>query len=563
MKITKTTKHTRKQRNLRKHGSFKLTKHTVGIPNFILTGGSDEEHSPKKGSARSELSPIEYIEHMLTTNRAAKKKSVAYTNKITKEQATFPADNAIPETPQIMSAKIITFEVPEILYILKQSSFYDKIYLPAITEMHKLGKSNKFKWHATNEVHREFGKKQTEKIGQYYTEEIQIVMKKETFYDKTVEELWNWWAQNDEHLYNLLESHKKTYTKPKKITDFPINYRGGGESILDICKTTFINTLSKIINSYIKYGKKEITTNEKGDVKAENKYNKEVVELKQYIELLDSLYAPASLPTYGDLLAVLLQYFKFFSIRLSEFESVYEDLQLPYHYDESIIKSYINQCVTHEAFILPVTMSINYYKTVKAYVIPVVYANIAPSMGHNLFFMPNTNFNHDIIHFLPALNGWQDKLSDNKPFFIGYEKLQDKLKDQPQLLDNLNYLLFSLLHELTYLKYNSEFELGLDDDDINDPMNFMDPLKIIINSLLDKVKTTAGGFNGLLKVVRSKKHVRSPLHDETMKIELITETTDGNLEILGTPEHIKYIPADDFIKAIELIAELPGMQTVK
>ena len=382
--------------------------------------------------------PLDFIRAKLTNeeHREPISKTIKYKKLLAENYSEFPATNEEKtKVSESLKANKRTLTVTKIFEILQASSFFKTEYLPVLDTMSKVDKETGARiptFKAENKAHPEFVEYQIKKPDQYFTQDEQIAMKKETFYEYSVDELWAWWDDKFKHFMELK-------TSGKTMLDFPLNYSGYGPSILEIIKITFGNALSKIINSYIKYG----TTTQTKFVEPQ--------KLDKFLKLLDALFDPTmnNMQTYRDLILVLEEYIKFWQIRLNTYRKNTKFT------DENLLNAVhrlFNDFMTNNYFIIPFSNPLAYYKTIKAYTIPVVYFSITNTLGHYSFLRPDDN----IIHDLYAHGGWPrknnllendntTKFKKSKIFFEEYEKLQIKL--DKQLLEYLNYFVFSKLHE--------------------------------------------------------------------------------------------------------------------
>jgi hypothetical protein len=278
-------------------------------------------------------------------------------------------------------------------------------------------------------------------------------MKSETFYNQTVEELCTWYEAMDTELNRIMK--EKEITRQESLYyEFPLNFKpnGNGMSILEIIKPTFVNCLSHIINSYIKYGKKKYNIHlftkkkNKYDKYIKEKYEKELELLDQFLENLNEIYTKDT-PVYQDLAVILAIYFKIIDNRM--YDSNVDDVFMlgDVESGSKIIEGVISQGM----FLIPTSLGINYFKVIKSYCIPVIFASVTNTMGHFTAFKPHMNFLHDIGHMSSQIKSLH--YVDYKDFFIEYEKLHNDKSQDPAFITAMDYLLFGLLHEISGVIY--------------------------------------------------------------------------------------------------------------
>ncbi len=536
------------------------------LKNRKLSGGVGPDVMSKNGSSlKSNQSPLEYITEQLTTDRSHRIKTVKYKKILATEDSQFPANNN--ESRNVESRVkdyISTFAVPEILAILESSNFFKTYYLSVIGKMNKMNKETgelipTFK--TDNKIHQEFGEYQLMKKGQYYTEEPQIAMKKETFYDKPVDKLWNWWDDKYKHLRSLNE-------EGKTIIEFPLKYSGYDESILDIIKITFVNVLSKIINSYIKYGKKK-----------ENNYEKEQEKLGAFMTSLDNLFDGPS-PTYNTLIDCLTYYFEYSFERSIDMDNFFNNK----------IKRRLTSYFNYPFFILPLSIPISYYKSCKSYVIPVAGCVITPSTGHYVNFGAIGNFMHDMGHLSWMTNTFINniyKISDElsfpqkldkmieiiytkyKIFYVKLEQLQLQL--DKKLLQYMNYFVFCIMHEnISYyiLLYDFLVQKNVyrkSDENIvaieqekkieSHPINVIMAITFMMKQFdtIEKLKDLTEDYDIHLKSLKSSNITQPVALIEQPGIPFIINSSSPDPSILGTSAHPMYIPFSVYIEIIKIL----------
>jgi hypothetical protein len=465
--------------------------------------------------------------------------------------------------------------------MINESQFYNNIYLPEINKMAKPTTDNK--------VHREFASNQIKKLGQYYTEEKQISMKLEAFYDKPVEELWAWWEDKNKQLLefkdNLSDDDKikdKDYLNDysfdcKKITTdnammkFPIDTITSGESILDVIKITFINGLSRLINSYIKYGKKtKIVGIDNKPEDYQKSYEYELNYLAYLLVSLDDLFFDSLKTgrTYGKMYQSIIDYFEWFNIRNEDFEKEGKGKPVPTSINDVCKK--FNYMSNANFFIIPASMGLNYYKTIKLYSIPVVIPSIVNTIGHDAFMNPETNFNHDFTHMIGLKYMKLDDFLPFKNFYIAYEQINNSkhtdinyTKDE---LKYLNYILFSIMHEsgsaVVYLKVFNELKNNVKYDIFikhnNIFSSFSTPnyiYQIIILTYMFMYPDGKLGGNSYIDsniftqkiydYAENKKTLINP--DNKENFEPVIKDGD-TYKIIGNPIHVDYVDVELFKK---------------
>ena len=520
----------------------KTTKRRKKTRQKQLGGGPDNE----------QLTPLEFIRAKLmnTDNRVPISKTVKYKKLLATTNSEFPATNEEKSrVSESIKANKRTLTVPRIFEILDSSRFFKEEYLPVLDTMAKVDKKTGARiptFKTENRAHPEFAEYQIKKQDQYFTQDEQLAMKKETFYEYSVDELWAWWDDKFKHFMELRESGKTMH-------DFPLNYSGPehGPSILKIMKITFVNALSKIINSYIKYG----TT-------TQSKFS-ELQKLQKFLKLLDALFDPKNnKQTYRDLLLVLEEYIKFWQLRLLAYKKNKK------YTDENLLNSVrklFNDLITNNYLIIPFSNPLAFYKTIKAYTIPVVFFNITNTLGHYSFLRPDDN----IIHDLYAHNNWPRrnnllesdniaKFEKSKIFFEEYEKLQTKSVDKDRLdyLDYLNYFVFSKIHEDDIYFYEMCARLLSPEKcaEINDE-NIWNMFPLYRLMFIVKMLSLNANTDGLKKIFVNKSSLPQDA-DEIHRLNYVLTDDDGTTKVLGTQEHPQYIPLDILSEIISMLDTL-------
>lgn len=526
-------------------------------------------------------------ELLTSSDRKVKAKKITYKNPLLGMDVNWPeTNNNLNKIKTTHIPKYIsTFNVNEIFTLLTADDqyFFKSIYLPEISKMKSKSSGNPT-YFTSNQVHREFGKNQVNKPGQYFTEDVQISMKAEVFHDRTVEELWAWYINKNNKLTELMESGKSMIDAMK---EFPLNYKDTGNdrdiAIIDIVKPIFINCISRIINSYIKYGKKAFTPE-----KMETNYSAERELLSIFLNKLNKLYNDEN-PIYNDLFEVIYSYFRWYSQR--HIDHVKKYLMERFTIEDSM--SMVNRALSNGIFILPASVGTNFYKTIKSYCIPVINASIVNAMGHYMFLNPHTNFIHDILHLITISkrNALIPLYESIKPFFLGYEKLYPELKDDA-FRNIFDYVMFGILHEDAGIMYyeDAEFNKVFDIQKCNifgkplgQHLKIKDPepiKELSIFTYLQLLVITVKIMCCCIDTGEFDKHIeflyttgkKIPYKlanlnreiNESYSIDFVKKSGD-TFEIIGNQAHVMYVKVADFKKAIKAIDKLlteTGMYTI-
>ena len=519
-----------------------------------LRGGSDKDEGNKasvlqKPSLQPDSEkPLDFIRSKLTNeeHREPRLKTVKYKKLLATEYSYFPANNEeMARVSESIKANNRTLTVPKIFDKLIGSSFFNNHYLPVLETMAKVDKETGARiltFKTENKAHPEFAEYQLKKEDQFFTQDAQIAMKKETFYEYSVDELWAWWDDKFKYFMDMKKKDKRT-----KMINFPLNYTGYGPNILDIIRISFVNAISKIINSYIKYGQTNQTV------------QSEITMLSGFFNLLDKLYdTKQPVKTYKDLIEILEIYLRFWQKRLKKI------IISGGYSDESrmnAVRILINKIINNNYFIIPFATSINYYKTIKAYCIPVVYFNITNATGHYKYLTPEANFVHDLHahNQWPIKNNLLDghiiKFTQNKVFFDKYEKLQKEIDDK-DLLEYLNYFVFSKTHEDDIYfweictKFLSEEKCEKMKED-----NLFNTFPLYKLVIFVKMLSLNANVDSLKQIFFEKSSL--PLGANKIHIiDYVKTDSDGTTKIIGTQEHPEYIPLNIFADIIRILDSL-------
>lgn len=523
---------------------------------------------------------LDVLEKLLTIDdRKLTPKQITYKNPLINKEVTWPeTNNALKKIKNTYIQSYITsFNVSEVYTLLtdEKQYFFNTIYLPELSKM-KSKQTGNPTYFTSNQPHREFGKNQTNKPGQYFTEDKQISMKAETFHDRNVEELWAWYVNKSEKLNELTSNGTPMLDA---MNSFPLKYKDDLNArdiaIIDIVKPTFINCISRIINSYIKYGKKTF----KGGNSTDLNYNDELKLLDTFLNNLNKLYM-ADEPKYAMLFNVVYSYFRWYSQRHIDHEKKYLMERFTIEDNESMV----NRALANGIFVLPASLGTNFYKTIKSYCIPVITTSMVNAMGHYMFLTPHTNFIHDILHLITiskrkALLPLYETI---KPFFLGYEKMHKELGDT-DFRNIFDYILFGILHEDAGIMYyeDAEFNTVFDIQKCN---IFGKPLSMYLKQKDPKPINELSIFTYLQLLAITIKimcccidndvfdsHI-TKLYDNNKRIpyklanlnrEINTTHVvdfvkkDGDTyKILGNQSHVNYIKMEDFKASIKQIDEL-------
>lgn len=481
---------------------------------------------------------LKFLNAILTNEtRQINAKQIKYKGPLNNSNIIWPLNNKQQEVINAAKTKIVSFAVPEIYELLSKSEFFNKIWLPEISKM-KI-------YQADNKPHPEFAREQIEKkTGQYYTNEQQIAMKKETFYDKSHAELWAWWEHKNKKLTSIL-SEDDGPNKKKSIFNFPLNYKDTANpndmSILDIIKTAFINILSKIINSYIKYGKKM----------PETTYIYENKVLTFFVNALDSLFITnKETVTYDDLYRLISYYHSWDKCRLD-----FKDCKP----DDDYMRSYYfaKNDFPKNILILPMSGGLNYYKTVKFFNIPVIILSIVGAMGHFGHFSAQDNMIHDYTHMIyyTMFSGFNiESFYKEKNFFEEYEKLQETIADN-KLKTVLNYLVFGLIHEASGSLYYNTCNLNTLIDENYTISSNTSNVSIYFRYVVSMTYLIAKNIDNISDLFESIKKIKIKPSNYTEEINVFKEY-DGKLYILGNDQHIEYVDVELFKKSFIILDNL-------
>lgn len=523
---------------------------------------------------------LDVLKKLLTSDdRKLTAKKITYKNPLINKEVTWPeTNNALKKIKNTYIQSYITsFNVLEVYTLLtdEKQYFFNNIYLPELLKM-KSKQTENPTYFTSNQPHREFGKNQTTKPGQYFTEDKQISMKAEPFHDRTVEELWAWYVNKSEKLNELIANDMPMLDA---MNSFPLEYKDDSIArdiaIIDIVKPTFINCISRIINSYIKYGKKTF----KGGTSIDSNYKKELTLLTTFLTNLNELYMTDN-PKYSMLFEVVYSYFRWYSQRHIDHEKKY--LMERFTIEDS--KSMVNRALSNGIFVLPASLGTNFYKTIKSYCIPVITTSMVNAMGHYMFLRPHTNFIHDILHLITiskrkALLLFYETI---KPFFLGYEKMHKEL-GETEFRNIFDYILFGILHEDAGIMYyeDAEFNTVFDIQKCNifgkplsmylkqkDPepidelpiFTYLQLLAITIKIMCCCIDNNV--FDSHIKTLydnnKTIPYKLANLNREINTIHVVDFVKqDGDTyKILGNQSHVNYIKLDTFKAAIKKIDEL-------
>jgi hypothetical protein len=342
--------------------------------------------------------------------------------------------------------------IPWVWDLLSENNFFNNIYIPALVGMKNYKKKNT--------VHREFPNNQRKNPAFYLMNDPDdkgaqslIANKKETFYDKSPQELYDWWLSKQKYMdENAINA----------MNDYPLNDTNTGtETILSVITPCIINCMTHIINSYIKYGDKLNTDKEKEAIIA-------VFGWFSYIYDVDI--------TYNDLNSFIYWFALWYDIRVPEGNNVTTNAD-----NADNVSNLFEKLISSKLFYLPMSTGLNYNKTVNMYSIPVLYFSIVNDIGHGARIAPFSNIDHDIFHNEALFNVFiasgmasaKNTITTNnlisvytlaKDFYTEIDNLyKDAIKSKNiesiQNATDLCYILFSYLHEFAIIKSFSDFKL--------------------------------------------------------------------------------------------------------
>lgn len=325
-------------------------------------------------------------------------------------------------TERTVKDKVIT-PVPWVWDLLSENNFFNNTYVPALAGMKDYKKKNT--------IHREFENVQKKKKDFYLMNNPEdknakslIATKKESFYDKSPQELYDWWLSKQTYMdSNSIET----------VSAYPLNdTETGTDTIISVIIPCIINCMTHILNSYIKYGEKE-----------GNKKDNEIKALTNVLTNLLELFKDES--KYATLYEFIISFANWYDIRVNE--------------TQQLIISNLKVLQTGKLFYLPMSTGLNYCKTIYMYSAPILYFSIVNEIGHGTLYTPYANMRHDMLHAKDIINVFnyiktKENIDYLKKIYSAscafFTKIYNKLNDNKETnkdLQHLCYVLFSYLHE--------------------------------------------------------------------------------------------------------------------
>ena len=394
-------------------------------------------------------------------------------------------------------------DIPDVIRILDSSLFFVKEYL-----QQEFKQSSRFK---IDKIHTETGVPLKE------SHEKRLIKKEKTSvkfssYNKNEEQelqLSNFVEQKQKLRYFTMGSrqHPKQFENwsPEEMYNWWLKLRTSGIpksewKILDAEFFLFINQISCICNSYIRYGIKNSSNNK-------NAFKKELELLKKYFKLLDEFYESGG--EYGKLLDTHIAFCNWFQYRIrndKEFKSyveyqnqndsvfklfkknenenkIYHTWHKDVYSNKNLQIDNLRKIVNDEnSFYLILFTSYfqNPSKFISLYSIPVITAIGVPHKSHNAqLYSPFSQIEHDIlVHSEILLNYliflYNQKYSDDINIFrkkMIFLKLLSNKKDSNKKDSDAQLLFWYIIHELQLEKDSIVFYITLNPFNKNNKKN--------------------------------------------------------------------------------------------
>ena len=467
--------------------------------------------------------------HTAQLKKANTKKKLTYKRKLKGGASQEEINNFIEETlttERTVKDRSIK-PVPWVWELLSKNDFFNNTYVPALASMKDYKKKNT--------IHREFSELQNTNPNFYLmddpndkTQKSLISTKKESFYDKTPAQLYEWWLTKQKYM------DEKNF---ENIGNYPLNdTESATETIISVITPCIINCITHILNSYIKYGEKEHS-----DIADEHKH------IENILSCIEAVYAENA--TYETLSLFILWFAAWYYIRVPEVAIENNEAAITNRIIDSLNQS--------KLFYLPMSTGLTINKAVNMYAIPVLYFSMVNEIGHGTLFQPYANIAHDMIHYKTLINIFIKKpvtvglTSDNlklvytlaKDFYMLVDEfykteIASGDNERKEFVTDLCYILFSYLHEFAII----------DKYDIN-----KEPVFYLPNEFHVKI------IENITALVNDTDLEKLKEQYDFMYIYYKIKTVDGQQLITGNRAHEHYMSVDKFNKINKKIKEFIDM----